>query len=50
LDSALVAGGGDAGAAACTVFFKAGLDALLVAFDVSEVVLGGVLFASDFFR
>lgn len=49
VDPSLVAGGGDAGAPALAVFFEAGLDAGFVAFDVAEVVLGAVFFASDWF-
>lgn len=47
VDSALVAGGGDAGAPPCPVLFEAGLGALLVAFDEAEVVLGLVFFGSE---
>jgi len=47
VDSSLVAGGGDAGAPPRSVFFEAGLDALLVAFDEAEVVLGLVFFTAE---
>jgi hypothetical protein len=47
VDSSLVAGGCDASTPSLSVLFESRLDALLVAFDEAEVVLGAVLFGAE---